>query len=110
MPSLEGRALPSLIPTLLKIRHRLDRKFVFLRIGISTSLVKRAEVAGCKAIVLTVDVPVLGGRERCENRSVTGLPRWLIRGGILLSVFFFAIEVGIAIAIRQWRRNRSKRA
>ena len=32
--------------------------------AISASLVKRAEVAGCKAIVLTVDAPLLGRRER----------------------------------------------
>jgi 4-hydroxymandelate oxidase len=30
----------------------------------SASLVKRAEVAGCKAIVFTVDAPLLGRRER----------------------------------------------
>ncbi len=32
--------------------------------GFSASLVKRAEAAGCQAIVLTVDAPVLGKRER----------------------------------------------
>ncbi len=31
---------------------------------IAATLVKRAEVAGCKAIVLTVDMPALGHRER----------------------------------------------
>jgi len=38
--------------------------YLFKDRAISTSLVKRAEVAGCKAIVFTVDVPVLGRRER----------------------------------------------
>ncbi|MBV9130100.1 MAG: alpha-hydroxy-acid oxidizing protein, partial [Verrucomicrobia bacterium] len=38
--------------------------YVFKDKAISASLVKRAEVAGCKAIVVTVDVPLLGRRER----------------------------------------------
>jgi isopentenyl diphosphate isomerase/L-lactate dehydrogenase-like FMN-dependent dehydrogenase len=38
--------------------------YVFKDRDISASLVKRAEAAGCKAIVLTVDVPMLGKRER----------------------------------------------
>jgi 4-hydroxymandelate oxidase len=37
--------------------------------AISASLVKRAEVAGCKAIVLTVDAPLLGRRERCVRNQ-----------------------------------------
>ena len=37
--------------------------------AISASLVKRAEVAGCKAIVLTVDAPLLGRRERCVGNQ-----------------------------------------
>jgi 4-hydroxymandelate oxidase len=38
--------------------------YVFKDRDISAALVKRAEVVGCKAIVLTVDVPMLGKRER----------------------------------------------
>jgi 4-hydroxymandelate oxidase len=38
--------------------------YVFKDRAISASLVKRAEVAGCRAIVFTVDVPLLGRRER----------------------------------------------
>ena len=38
--------------------------YVFKDRAISASLVKRTEAAGCKAIVLTVDVPLLGRRER----------------------------------------------
>src|SRR5271165_5690875 len=38
--------------------------YLFKDRAISASLVKRAEVAGCKAIVFTVDVPLLGRRER----------------------------------------------
>src|SRR5258708_31430766 len=38
--------------------------YLFKDRAISASLVKRAEVAGCKAIVFTVDVPLRGRRER----------------------------------------------
>ena len=43
--------------------------YVFKDRAISASLVKRAEVAGCKAIVLTVDAPLLGRRERCVRNQ-----------------------------------------
>jgi len=43
---------------------------VFKDRAVTASLVQRAEAAGCKAIVLTVDVPVPGRRERdVRNRS-----------------------------------------
>jgi 4-hydroxymandelate oxidase len=38
--------------------------YVFKDRAVSAALVKCAEVAGCKAIVLTVDAPLLGRRER----------------------------------------------
>lgn len=38
---------------------------------IAASLVRRAEEAGCKAILLTVDLPVLGKRERDRRNGVT---------------------------------------
>ena len=47
--------------------------YVFKDRAISASLVKRAEVAGCKAIVLTVDAPLLGRRER-DVRNQFKLP------------------------------------
>jgi isopentenyl diphosphate isomerase/L-lactate dehydrogenase-like FMN-dependent dehydrogenase len=47
--------------------------YLFKDRGISASLVKRAEVAGCKAIVFTVDVPLLGRRER-DVRNQFKLP------------------------------------
>ena len=47
--------------------------YVFKDRAISASLVKRAEVAGCKAIVFTVDVPLLGRRER-DVRNQFKLP------------------------------------
>lgn len=40
---------------------------------IAAQLVKRAEVAGCQAIVLTVDMPVLGHRER-DRRNQFVIP------------------------------------
>ena len=47
--------------------------YLFKDRAISASLVKRAEVAGCKAIVFTVDVPLLGRRER-DVRNQLNLP------------------------------------
>jgi 4-hydroxymandelate oxidase len=47
--------------------------YVFKDRAMSASLVKRAEVAGCKAIVFTVDVPLLGRRER-DVRNQFKLP------------------------------------
>ncbi len=47
--------------------------YVFKDRATSASLVKRAEVAGCKAIVFTVDVPLLGRRER-DVRNQFKLP------------------------------------
>jgi 4-hydroxymandelate oxidase len=47
--------------------------YVFKDRAISASLVKRAEAAGCKAIVLTVDAPMLGRRER-DVRNQLRLP------------------------------------
>lgn len=38
--------------------------YVYKDKGVTTSLVQRAEAAGCKALVLTVDSPILGSRER----------------------------------------------
>ncbi|MFZ0711341.1 MAG: alpha-hydroxy acid oxidase, partial [Terrimicrobiaceae bacterium] len=50
--------------------------YVFKDRAISALLVKRAEVAGCKAIVLTIDVPLLGRRER-DVRNQFKLPNYL---------------------------------
>jgi 4-hydroxymandelate oxidase len=47
--------------------------YVFKDRAITASLVQRAEAAGCRAIVLTVDVPVLGKRER-DVRNCFTLP------------------------------------
>ena len=50
--------------------------YVFKDREVTASLVKRAEAAGCKAIVLTVDAPVLGKRERDVRNRFT-LPEHL---------------------------------
>ena len=43
--------------------HVLFQLYVFKKRNITETLVKRAERAGCKAIVLTVDVPAFGLRD-----------------------------------------------
>ena len=58
--------------------------YVFKDRAISASLVKRAEVAGCKAIVFTVDVPLLGRRER-DVRNHFKLPDDLSVKNLLLA-------------------------
>lgn len=50
--------------------------YVFKDRALSAALVQRAEAAGCKAIVLTVDVPLLGKRER-DLRNRFTLPEHL---------------------------------
>ena len=58
--------------------------YVFKNRAISASLVKRAQVAGCKAIVLTVDAPLLGRRER-DVRNQFKMPlsvKNLLPGGL----------------------------
>ena len=45
--------------------------YVFKDRAVTASLVQRAEAAGCKAIVLTVDVPMLGKRERDVRNRFT---------------------------------------
>ena len=47
--------------------------YVFKDRGITTELVDRAEAAGYQAIVLTVDTPILGRRER-DFRNAFGMP------------------------------------
>jgi 4-hydroxymandelate oxidase len=60
--------------------------YVFKNRAVSAALVKRAEAAGCKAIVLTVDAPLLGRRERdLRNRFKMPEPitvKNLLTGGL----------------------------
>jgi 4-hydroxymandelate oxidase len=53
---------------------RFFQLYLVRDLGYSRSLVERAAAAGCRAIVLTVDLPVLGYRER-DRRSTFELPR-----------------------------------
>ncbi|MBF8290388.1 MAG: hydroxy acid dehydrogenase protein [Chloroflexi bacterium] len=53
---------------------RLFQLYLVRDLGYTRSLVERAEAAGYRAIVLTVDLPVLGYRER-DRRSGFRLPR-----------------------------------
>ena len=46
--------------------------------GFTKALVQRAEAAGCRALCLTVDTPVLGARNR-ETRSAFALPEGMTR-------------------------------
>jgi 4-hydroxymandelate oxidase len=52
---------------------RFFQLYLVRDLGYSRSLVERAAAAGCRAIVLTVDLPVLGYRER-DRRSGFELP------------------------------------
>ncbi len=55
--------------------------YVYRDRELSKSLVKRAEVCGCKAIVLTVDSPFLGRRE-ADMRNRFRLPEGLVIGNL----------------------------
>lgn len=48
--------------------------YIYRDRGVTSSLVQRAEAAGCKAIVVTVDAPIQGKRER-DMRNRFQLPR-----------------------------------
>jgi len=60
---------------------------------IAAALVKRAEEAGCRAIVLTVDLPVLGKRERDRRNGISIPP----------PPFVAANFVGIDVKGHAWR-------
>ena len=58
-------------------RHPLFfQLYVYKDRGATEALVQRAEVAGCKALVLTVDAPLFGRRER-DIRNRFALPKGL---------------------------------
>lgn len=56
--------------------------YVYRDRGATRALVERVEAAGCKALVLTVDVPVLGRRER-DVRNRFRLPDGLVAQNLL---------------------------
>src|SRR5579864_3840598 len=45
--------------------------YVYYSLGVAEKLVRRAEAAGYRAIVLTVDLPYLGNREKDRRNKVT---------------------------------------
>jgi 4-hydroxymandelate oxidase len=56
--------------------------YVYRDRAATRGLVERVEAAGCKALVLTVDVPVLGHRER-DVRNRFGLPEGLVAQNLM---------------------------
>jgi 4-hydroxymandelate oxidase len=50
--------------------------YVYKDPAITRDMVARAEAAGCRALVLTVDTPMLGRRER-DARNRFALPEWI---------------------------------
>ncbi|MBY0547941.1 MAG: alpha-hydroxy-acid oxidizing protein [Candidatus Obscuribacterales bacterium] len=56
--------------------------YVYRDRGITRSLVERAEAAGCKALVLTVDSPMLGRREP-DVRNAFSLPEGITASNLL---------------------------
>lgn len=56
--------------------------YVYRDRGITRSLVERAETAGCKALVLTVDSPMLGRREP-DVRNAFSLPEGITASNLL---------------------------
>lgn len=56
--------------------------YVYRDRGATKALVERAEAAGCKALVLTVDAPLLGRRERDVRRRFH-LPEGLVASNLL---------------------------
>jgi 4-hydroxymandelate oxidase len=73
-------------PTWFQLYVQPDREF-------TRGLVERAEAAGCSAIVVTVDTPVLGARNR-ETRSSFALPEGIQRENLI------GISAGAAAAHR----------
>jgi len=57
--------------------------YMFKDEGINRELVRRAESAGCRAIVLTVDVPAWGRRER-DMKNKFGLPPGMVIHSLLI--------------------------
>jgi isopentenyl diphosphate isomerase/L-lactate dehydrogenase-like FMN-dependent dehydrogenase len=56
--------------------------YVYKEREVTSELIKRAESAGCKAIVLTVDAPFLGRRER-DVRNKFNLPEGMVVKNLL---------------------------
>jgi 4-hydroxymandelate oxidase len=57
--------------------HLWFQVYVQSDLGLTEAIVRRAEAAGCKALVVTVDSPVLGRRERDLRHAFLDLPSGL---------------------------------
>lgn len=57
--------------------------YIYGSLGVAERLVRRAEAAGYQAIVLTVDLPVLGNRERSKRHAVPMPPLPLIEANFV---------------------------
>jgi 4-hydroxymandelate oxidase len=88
--SIEDVAAASSGPKWFQLYVHKDR-------AITASLVERAEAAGYLAIVLTVDVPVLGRRLR-DVRNSFGLPDGLVMANFLESMASSGVTSGSALA------------
>jgi 4-hydroxymandelate oxidase len=75
--------------------RRWFQLYVFKDRGLTRELVQRAEAAGYEAIVLTVDAPVLGRRER-DMRNAFALPDHLTIASVDDAVESAAGESGLA--------------
>jgi 4-hydroxymandelate oxidase len=47
---------------------------------LTAEVIRRADEAGCRALVVTVDAPLVGGRVRELRRGFTVLPEWFAEG------------------------------
>ena len=97
--------------------------YVYRDRGVTKALIERAEAAGCKALVLTVDAPVLGTRERdvrnrfhlpsglrVENLLPAGkseLPPGVAESG-LAAYFAELIDPSLCFADLEWLASCSK--
>jgi 4-hydroxymandelate oxidase len=107
---LEEVAAAATVPLWFQLYVQLDRDF-------TSSLVRRAEAAGYKALVLTVDAPVLGARDREQRTNFTlppGLDRANLRGLAAAkgsqrpsedSIFSGALDPGVTWKDIDWLRS-----
>lgn len=57
--------------------------YIYHSLEVATRLVRRAEAAGYRAIVLTVDLPVMGNRERSKRHAVPMPPPPLVEANFV---------------------------
>jgi len=57
--------------------------YIYHSLKVAASMVRRAEVAGYQAIVLTVDLPVMGNRERSKRHAVPMPPPPLVEANFV---------------------------